>query len=91
MSNTATPLLMLGRHIVPRELYRPVQMLLAEIEWLRAEVARRRLRGMQHTRHDVITFAIRDYAKEAVRPWLWAAADDIAALIEERLDADSLT
>jgi hypothetical protein len=52
MSNSATPaevhqqyfpgetLLTLGGHIVPRELYRPVQMLLAEIEWLRAEVAR---------------------------------------------------
>lgn len=51
-----------------------------------------------HTRHDVIVFAIRDYADELPRGkpddgfvgLLWMSADDIADKIEYRLGADDL-
>jgi hypothetical protein len=57
-----------------------------------------RLFMKEHTQHDVITFAIRDYANDlpgeeygdTFTERLWRSADDIATFIGQRLDANTL-
>lgn len=76
-----------------------VEYLAAELGLVGACDKRDEGESADHSRHDVITFAIRDYASELSdkdpgdRPLvalLWKSSDDIADKIEYRLNQDSV-